>query len=190
MTCIVKPPSPAGLKKMLHNINIGTYGMYSTSKLLEIVWHTDMHTHRFLLKLCVYYPRPLFQISVIISRVIELDCGITHSNGWNRGNQWSNQLFSVVFYRLSTVQGQACFNDNYARTNGETEEMRTKDFNNRWKVICSSRATIMCMWFCMSSLNYCTSILKLYNYLTKNDAGRRAFSVVCSQEGWGGCADG
>lgn len=54
------------------------------------------------------------QISVRTSRLIELDRGTTHCDGWNRENQRASQLFSSL---CLPVQEQTCFNYNYSRTN-------------------------------------------------------------------------
>lgn len=86
----------------------------------------------------------------------------------------------VVFHWLSTVQGQACFNYNYTRINGRTEGMRTMDLNGGWRVISSSRTTIMC-----TSLHICLQqALLITEWLIWVKCCWKTWFVVCSQRGW------
>lgn len=129
----------AGLEKCV-GTNIRTHGVWQT--LLE----------RMTISVAVFiicgHCSP---IAVITSSLIELNSATTHCNGWDRGNQRSDQLFS-----LSSSSGSPQYRDrhvlihNYIKTHGGAEEMRTKDPNERWGFICSSRATIMCMDFCVA----------------------------------------
>lgn len=154
--------------------------MYSTANAGNSVTHICTHI------ICFIIQGHCSQSSAIINTLIELDCAITHTNGWTRGNQRSTQLLSQLSSTSSPQHRERhvliIIN---TRTNGGTEEIRTKDLNNRWRVIC-----VFACVFATSSLKYCKPrLLKLVD-LTKIALKVDVLWYVPTEALWGGGADG